>query len=224
MIKTYLPFQRFYDRELANEIAATLKSNGLECIIEDYQNNVDNPFIAKNSFDAEVILKLQSIDFIKANVLLEDFYKNQIDSVDRDYYLFSFSDEQLMDVIAKPDEWGSFNYQLAKKILKDKGKNINPETFETLKQERIEALSQPKEADKATIIAGYILAFLGGIIGILIGSNLLLHKKTLPNGKKVFVYATKDRMHGKIILWLSVIMLCIGFTVRIIQLAQHESY
>ena len=59
------------------------------------------------------------------------------------------------------------------------------------------------------IIGGYILAFtvLFSVIGIIIGCNLL-SKKVLPNGEKVRVYTDKDRMHGKIILAISIIIFC----------------
>jgi hypothetical protein len=46
------------------------------------------------------------------------------------------------------------------------------------------------------ILFGYIFAFLGGIIGIFIGRFIATHKKTLPNGEKVFAYCAPDRNHG----------------------------
>jgi hypothetical protein len=207
MAENYFAFQTFYDSKLANEVAETLIKNSIDCVVEDCRNAVDNPIIATNSLDAKIVLKLHPEDFTKANEVLEDFYKSQTNNVDKDYYLFNFSDEQLMDVIAKPDEWGVFNYQLAKKILEDKGKDISSETLETLKQQRLEELSQPKKASKNTIIPGYILAFLLPIIAVFIGGNLLFGKKTLPDGNKILVYRKEDRKQGKIILWISIIHL-----------------
>jgi hypothetical protein len=34
--------------------------------------------------------------------------------VDKDYYLFAFSDSELIELIRKQDEWGSFDIELAK--------------------------------------------------------------------------------------------------------------
>lgn len=125
MSDNYLTFQEFYDRELANEVAARLQQNGINYLLEDYQTILfSSPLLGKNTVEPEAVLKLKSEDFTKANIAPEDFYKTQINGVDKNYYLFGFSDEQLLDVVAKPDEWGVFNCQLAQKILKDKGENI----------------------------------------------------------------------------------------------------
>lgn len=116
MAARYLIFEKFYDRDLANEIAERLWQNNIGHMLEDIQNKLDNPFIVKNNVAPEFILKLKSEDFTRADNLLEDFYQSQTSSVDKDYYLFNFTVDQLMDVITKPDEWGGFNYQLAKKF------------------------------------------------------------------------------------------------------------
>jgi len=71
--------------------------------------------------------------------------KAEINEVEKDYYLLSFSDEELIDVIAKSDEWNKFDVELAQKILKEKGKEVTEQQITQIKQQRIEELSKPEE-------------------------------------------------------------------------------
>ena len=79
---------------------------------------------------------MQAENFAKADEVLNDFYKDQLDAIDKDYYLFGLSDKELEEVVTKPDEWGRLNYQLAQKILKDRGREITPQKAELLKEKQ----------------------------------------------------------------------------------------
>lgn len=48
---------------------------------------------------------------------------SHIEVVDKDYYLFSFTEIELEDLIQKKNEWSKFDFLLAKKILNDRGNN-----------------------------------------------------------------------------------------------------
>ena len=147
--------------------------------------------------------------------MLQQISLSQIDSVDKDYYLFNFTDLELMEVITKRDEWGHLDFILAQKILKERGKEIKPEVVELLKKQRLEELAKPEENQKAWIYAGYITAVLGGFLGIFIGWHLSTYKKTLPNGDRVYGHSQSDRKHGNRILIIGVICFFVGLTYRI---------
>lgn len=216
MTETYLTFQKFNDIELANEIAERLKQNDIDCFVEDSQGKFFEPSFANNAVEPNIVIKLKPDDFLKANNALEDYYQKQLNTVDEDYYLFEFSDTELMDIISKSDEWGNFDYQLAQKILKDRGREIKPDTIQNLKTKRIDELSSPEKASRLLIIAGYFFIFFGAIIGIIIGWSLYKSKKTLPNGQRVFVYTHDDRMHGSKIFLLAIIVLVLAIILRLI--------
>ena len=224
MTETYLTFQKFNDIELANEIAERLKQSDIDCFVEDNQGKFFDPSFANNSVEPNVVIKLKPDDFLKANQALEDYYQKQLDTVDKDYYLFEFSDAELMDMISKPDEWGNFDYQLAQKILKDRGKEIKPDIIQNLKTQRIDELSSPEKASRLLIIAGYFFIFFGAVIGIIIGWSLYNSKKTLPNGLRVFVYRHEDRMQGSRILLMATIVLVLAIIIRIILLITRNDF
>ncbi len=72
----------------------------------------------------------------------------------------------------------------------------------------------PKSASKGLITAGYIFAILGGYIGLAIGYTLFLGKNKEENGKKIHVYDSNSRKHGKIIFIIGIIMAVIGITIK----------
>ncbi len=99
-----------------------------------------------------------------------------------------------------------FDYTLAQKILKQRGKSIDKELLNSLKNERLKDLAKPKENQKPWIIAGYIFSLLGGFLGLIIGYSLWTSKKTLPNRQKVYSYSTNDRKHGKYIFYIGLVI------------------
>ncbi len=55
------------------------------------------------------------------------------------------------------------------------------------------------------VIVGYVFAFLGGLIGLIIGSHLWRGKAKLASGEKVRKYDQSAQRHGRIIVIISII-------------------
>ncbi len=80
-----------------------------------------------------------------------------------------FSDDELIEVISKSDEWNKFDISLAKKLLKEKGKEITPEEIEEIeeiKRQRILELSKPEKDQKIYIISRIFSCIFGRIFGV----------------------------------------------------------
>ncbi|MCI1267237.1 MAG: hypothetical protein LKG19_11745 [Saprospiraceae bacterium] len=222
MNEEFLTFQKFNDLSETNELCALLKENMIEFELEDNFVRID-PSFSNNDLSKEYRIKLRKLDFEKAENLIQEQTKILIDSVEKDYYLFDFNDEELLEIITKRDEWGQFDFMLAQKILKDRGKEINPEVVELLKKQRLEELAKPEESQKTWILAGYIMAVLGGLFGMFIGWHLASHKKTLPNGDKIYGFSLKDREHGNRILIIGIISTLIWVFFRIIKVTHEQN-
>ena len=143
MSDQFQTFQSFNDIELANEVAEKLRQNDIKFIIEKGKPLLDVSFV-DTSIEPGVHIKLHPNDFEKGHKALEDYYKTQLGNIDNDYYLFSFSNEELKEIVSKPDEWGHFDYQLAQKLLKERGQEIDAATVIKLKQDRIKELAEPE--------------------------------------------------------------------------------
>lgn len=210
--KDYLTYQKFSDKSDAIELTELLTENNIDFLLEDTSASFD-PSFANNQINKEFRVKLKKQDFDKVDKIILSISATQLDNIDNDYYLLEFTDEELIEVLSKSDEWSKFDYLLAQKILTDRGQEVNEKFLETLKRQRIEELAKPDENQKTWIIAGYFFAFLGGLLGLFIGFHLLSYKKSLPNGDRVYGYSVDDRKHGKRILILGIIFLVI-WTIR----------
>jgi hypothetical protein len=213
MATDFVTFQRFNDKAAALALAETFKGNNFEVELEDASANFDITF-ANNEIDKDFRVKLKPEDFERANIFLQQQAAKDLADIDPNYYIFDFSDEELKEIIEKQDEWSSLDFLLAQKILRERGVEVNVEQIQTLKAKRIEELSEPEKSPKLLIISGYVLAFIGGLLAIVIGAYLRNHKKTLPNGERVFGYAIADRAHGERILILGILGLIISAAIQ----------
>ncbi len=216
MVEEFITFQKFNDRNSAIELGDFFKEKNLDYLLEDNSLSFD-PTFANNDFGKEFCIKIKKYDFDKANNLLIEKSGNEIFEIDDNHFLFSFSDDELFDVILKRDEWNSFDVSVAEKLLKERGKEVTQEKIEELKNSRILELSKPEQSQKGYIIVGYIFSVLGGLLGIFIGWHLLTFKKTLPNGNRIYAYSDNDRKQGNRILILGGIFLVIWLIYRLIK-------
>ncbi len=215
MDKNYSVFRRYPTIELAKEFESLLKQNDIDTQIVDNIAPVDTSF-SGNTLQNQYEIKIQISQFEKAEKVLNNNAENLIDQIEIDHYLFDFTDEELYEILLKSDEWNELDYKLAQKILKQRGKSIDAELLNVLKRQRLESLAKPEENQKPWIIAGYIFAILGGLLGIFIGYSLFNSKKSLPNGQKVYSYSREDRKHGINIFYTGLILFPFYIILRII--------
>lgn len=216
MKEEFITFERFNDKKSAEEFGKLITEKNIEFVLEDNSLSFD-PTFANNSFGKEFCIKLKKTDFDKVDKILTEKSENEINQIDKDYYLLSFTDQELIDVISKSDEWNKFDVSLAKKLLKERGKEVTEEQITEIKKQRIIELSKPEESQNIYIIIGYVCALLGGLLGIFIGWHLLTYKKTLPNGNRIYAYSENDRKQGNRIVILSGIFIVVWILYRILK-------
>jgi hypothetical protein len=215
MSTDFAVFKKFSNLEQAQELAATLKQNGIENKLVNNSPQMDITF-SGNTLQNEAQLLLLQSDFAKANEVLRTEAEKVIEQMDKDYYLFDFTNEELYEIIMKPDEWGAFDYTLAQKLLKDRGLTVDEELINTLRKQRVSDLAKPEEGQQPMVLVGYLLALLGGLLGLLVGWFLWTYTKTLPDGQKVHAYSESDQKHGRNIFFLGLVFLVFWVTFRLI--------
>jgi hypothetical protein len=214
MAKEFVTFQLLHSRQIAEEMGSVLDREGIDYEIVE-NNKYFDPSFAFNKIDPEINLKVIANDFIKARNVLERVYSRQLEQVDSGYYLFKFKDDELLQIIRRPDEWGIFDHALAKKILSDRGITVPDDAATEVMNARLEELRKPESVEPAWIGLGYLASLAGGFFGVLMGWLFSNMKKTLPNGERVFVYKDADRRHGSRIFKLGLIVFFI-FIVRVL--------
>lgn len=202
----FVLFQSFLNESDAMPVMEILKENNIEYRVEKFKEPLDS-VIAGEVVRDQFYLHIMSKDFPKANEVFDQMILKNISSVEKDYYLFSFSNDELLEIIKKPDEWSRQDYLIAKKILDERGKPVNDQEINSLKSKRIKELAAAEKEPMGSIIVGYVFAILFSIVGLFFGLAFFVTKKTLPDGTKVFAYTQGARNHGKVIFILSLAML-----------------
>jgi hypothetical protein len=206
----FITYQKFNDPALADELGGQLESHQIKYFIEKESRPFDPTYSFNESSVTQYAVKIKSEDFEKVNQLLKDDESEDVTEIGKDYYLYSFTDDELMEVITKADEWSPFDVVLARKLLAEKGKVLTDEAITAINEKRIEALKAPDPPQTYWIVVGYVCAFIGGLLGIFIGWYLMNYKKTLPNGERVYEYSERDRRHGRIIFYIGIVVLVLA--------------
>jgi len=203
----FTTYQKFDDIEQAREMALVLDIHGIPHEIADvfpaYALNV-------RPEDMETVKKLLGNN--------DDNNGEEVpDDQGEDYYLYKFTNEELLEVIADADEWNNTDVSLARKILTDKGVAINEAQLDSIHEQREAELHQPAKPQTFLIISGYVLALLGGVFGMAIGLSLYNDQKTLPNGEIIYKYSDNDRSHGRLMFYLGTVVLGTFIVYRIFR-------
>jgi hypothetical protein len=191
----FLSYRKFDNEAAALTFCEALQQHNVEYVCEKDVVTLDSVY-GENGLLSGFHVKIQSQDFDYVNTLMEKQSQVKLEEVEKDYYLFEFSDTELMDVLRKRDEWSPFDFNLAKLILAKRGKEIDEKQIKELEKQRIAELSEPPESSYHWIIKGYLAAFLGGFFALIIGYILHTTKKTLPDGQRVYAFSEEDRKHG----------------------------
>jgi len=207
-------YRKFIYEDDALELMKILKENHITYELANNSSQLDSNFggdINTKQFE----LKIHKEDFEQAEKLEEKLVQDAIENVDEDYHLFDYSDEELVEIVMKKEEWNKFDYLLAQKILKQRGKEINPDLLKVINKQRIESLSTQEESPTWLLVIGYVCAVLGGLFGIFIGAYLMYYKKALPNGDRMYGFSRQDRSHGQNILIISGIAFLFWIGIRL---------
>lgn len=204
MSEEFVTWQRFNNVEDMLPMAEFLQANGIVCQLNDLSANFDVSY-ANNEFQKDLRIKLRQEDFEKADRLMQDKFSEDLDKLPADYYLFSFTNKELVDIVSKKDEWGIIDFLLAKKLLKERGVQVTDEQLKGLEKDRISELSLPQSASTGYLLAAYFGVITFGLMSGVMGS-MLLSKKALPDGTKVHIYDKSSRDHGVTLCWVSVLI------------------
>ena len=151
-------------------------------------------------------------------------------------FLLDCTDEELMEIVSRPEEWSYLDVEQAHRILKERGLIEEPKLKEEKKKIEKIKIEKPKpvkvekpkpvkiEKPKVekppkikkprreisipkSLLLTYIISILISPVGLFIGWQMAYSKKTLPDGSEVLVNDEPTRKHGERILLISLIIL-----------------
>jgi hypothetical protein len=203
-------FKSFFSEEEGKQYADLLFKHDITFTLERSHTHIDKIIIGED-MAREVLLKLDPVDFERANQIIDAEIEKKLSDIDKDYYLYTFTETELKEVLQKPDEWNNQDVLLARKILNDHGANISAEDVKTLRTERIRELETPETERTSKLWPGYLLAILVPIVGVFYSSFNLTLNRVLPDGQKVWVYDQKSRRHFRVMFAISLFEILLAF-------------
>jgi hypothetical protein len=212
----YITFKVFPDKVSAEDFSEVLRHAGIPYEIEE-DSLVFDPSYANNPLSRDYIIKIMQSHLKTATKAYTEYFESELDQAPSDHYLFGFTNQELEEILAKPDEWGGFDYLLSIKILKQRGIEFTDDKLETLRSERYKILAKPETEKISNIAAYYLISILIVPVGIIIGWIWGYSKKQLPDGNKIYAYNKVVQRHGRIILFICAVLFVIVVIVRIIN-------
>ncbi len=118
-------FQTFYNKEEAQPLIDFFEENNIRCRFEAnydvFHLNADQIELTLGEpVENEWALRISSGDFEKANELLQK-EAEKVTEIPEEHYIHQFDNNELKDMIQKPDEWSRQDVHLARLLLKKRG-------------------------------------------------------------------------------------------------------
>lgn len=126
------------------------------------------------------------------------------------------TDQELTDIYNNP---GNYNPTFVKLVEEElRLRNINIESYLEVREQneevRKQQLQQGKKGSPLYILLSFVLALLGGLLGIYAGYIYSQSKIKDSNEDQYYVYDEQTRHWGKIIMWLGIGIFLFSLLVR----------
>ncbi len=173
----FIEYQRFPTIESAVELIDILEENDISYRINDSLGSFDIAASSMSPFDKQVVVFIEEENFEKVNLLFINDNSPKEDNTDNDHYLYSFSDEDIIEVIANPEDWAELEVTLAKQIVKQRDLKITAEAIKSARKERFEEQLKVEAETKAQVSGGYSWFLWIGILSIINSIDILFHNQ-----------------------------------------------
>jgi hypothetical protein len=208
----YATYEKFFSTEQAEPVLHILKDHEIPYELVSITEQVDQ-LISGGGPAYAYELKIAANQFDMVNRLLYEKIQIKLNEVDPDYYLFTFDDKELLDILKEPDEWGRLDYVIAREILETRGIRFSSEELEAFWNRKMEKLAQPEKASTLGKYGGYSLSVGVCFVGVVTGLVYWRSTKTLPNGDRYYIYDEETRKLGKNMVYLSLVIMTVALTI-----------
>lgn len=165
-MEEFIEYQRFSTLEDAALLIDLLDLNQIPFTIDDSAMRFDMAATSINPLESGIVIQVREIDKDKVDKLNE----RSAETPANDHYMFSLSDNDIIDAVVNPDDWTKEEHVLAQEIFKQRNLKPTAETIKSSRKEKIET-EKKEELKKKNLILGGASWFLW--IGILSALNLI---------------------------------------------------
>ena len=163
-----------------------LRANDIDCFINNDQLVELYPMF--KAIDEGLKIVVFEKDFERALKILAEIKEDSnalnkpvaqnAEEIAENHYLFSFSDTDIIDVVANPTDWTKEEQYIANQIIKHRGLIITPEDIQTARNKKTEQEVSEKISEKKSPNRMYQWFFLIGFLSV-INTVILAAKSTV---------------------------------------------
>lgn len=212
-------FRNYYSLAEATPLVDLLKSNEIPHQVESGKVDLITSAITGSGIHPDISIKLFPQDFRQVNELI----KQQILDTNHDYkdhHFNQLTDDELKEILVKPEEWIEEDTMIAKILLDKRGIHITHVEIAQLRKERFAILRAGKKENPLLLLLYVFLPISAPFIGFSLTAFTIIlllggfgmgyyyaySKSTDPDGVTYYTYEARTRFYGKIILGISLIM------------------
>ena len=150
----FINYHTFSNLEEASNLIEILDKNQIQFEIDDSTLHFDVVPLSANPMENGVVIKIRAEDKERVDKIFQiDTEKDFI----FDHYLFSFSDNDILDVIINPEEWTEEEIELAKKISKQRNLKPTAEQIKSLRKNTDKIKEQIRNENSLSGSTGFFL-------------------------------------------------------------------
>lgn len=217
---TFEVYRTFYTESDAKHLISVLQSSNIPHQIERPKPLMD-AVMGGDPHSPKIFVRVRKEDFKRLNQMVEEDMlqlMTQFEGELDDHFLQEYTDEELMEVLRKPESWSMDVVVVARQLLKKRGLEVSTEAMQRMRAERLEIARQPQKINKQWLIALYLLAPLGALLLFLtlagylavlcisVGMGFYYWTSTTidADGERFYTFDEAAQQHGKRIVWLSI--------------------
>ncbi len=134
-MNNFIDYKKIPSDDSAKDLILLLEKNKIHFEIEDRSQRfslVDDPT------DDFFIVRIKVEDFKTVDELVQVQSKSEVDLLGDDHYLHTFSNEDIIDTIANPEDWSRAEIKLAKNIAQQRKIDLSIKKLNKFKQKNID--------------------------------------------------------------------------------------
>lgn len=163
----FIEYQRFATLDDATFLIDLLDANQIPFKIDDSATRFDMSAKTINPLEEGIVIQVKQCD--KARVDQINFKTTETSSIN-DHYMYSLSDNDIIDAVVNPDGWTEEELILAKEISKQRNLKLTAELIKSLRKDKNPDISD-EQTKQSKLISGGTSWFL--LIGIISALNII---------------------------------------------------
>lgn len=168
----FIEYQRFSTLDEATPLIDLLDINQIPFKIDDSAMRFDMSATSINPLESGIVIQVREIDKDK----IERLNQRSTEIPVNDHYMYSLSDNDIIDAIVNPEDWTKEEHVLAQEIFKQRNLKPTAETIKSSRKEKIETVRTEELKQKNLILGGASWFLWIGILSTLNLIALIIHQ------------------------------------------------